>query len=99
MAASQRRGGDEADLARLRNVEKRRWNNPPIAWQAAKAQLAIQFEERFLLAEWFTKPGSHTESLTSPNLDDRQARRPHDVHRAPITSRHSIREIDPELLA
>lgn len=34
----------------LRNVEKR-WKNPPIAWQAAKAQLAIQFEERFLLTD------------------------------------------------
>lgn len=34
----------------LRNVEKR-WTNPPIAWHAAKAQLAIQFEERFLLTD------------------------------------------------
>lgn len=34
----------------LRNVEKR-WKNPPIAWQAAKAQLAIQFEERFLFTD------------------------------------------------
>jgi transposase-like protein len=28
----------------LRNVEKR-WKNRPIAWQAAKAQWAIRFEE------------------------------------------------------
>ncbi len=34
----------------LRNIEKR-WKNPPIAWQAAKAQLALQFEERFLLTD------------------------------------------------
>jgi transposase-like protein len=25
--------------------------NPPIFWQAAKAQLAIQFEDRFILTE------------------------------------------------
>jgi putative transposase len=30
----------------LRNVQAR-WKNPPIFWQAAKTQLAIQFEERF----------------------------------------------------
>jgi len=34
----------------LRNVEKC-WKNLSIAWQAAKAQLAIQFEERFLLTD------------------------------------------------
>lgn len=34
----------------LRNVQAR-WKNPPITWQAAKAQLAIQFEDRFLLTE------------------------------------------------
>jgi putative transposase len=34
----------------LRNVQAR-WKNPPISWQAAKAQLAIQFEERFLLTD------------------------------------------------
>ena len=27
------------------------WKNPPISWHAAKAQLAIQFEERFVLSE------------------------------------------------
>ena len=34
----------------LRNVQAR-WKNPPLAWQAAKAQLAIQFEERFVLTD------------------------------------------------
>jgi putative transposase len=34
----------------LRNVQAR-WKSPPIMWQAAKAQLAIQFEERFILAD------------------------------------------------
>jgi transposase-like protein len=34
----------------LRNVQAR-WKNPPITWQAAKAQLAIQFEDRFLLMQ------------------------------------------------
>ena len=34
----------------LRNVQAR-WKNPPVMWQAAKAQLAIQFEDRFLLTE------------------------------------------------
>jgi putative transposase len=34
----------------LRKVQAR-WTNPPIAWQAAKAQMAIQFEERFLLTD------------------------------------------------
>jgi len=34
----------------LRNV-RARWKNPPITWQAAKAQLAIQFEDRFPLTE------------------------------------------------
>jgi putative transposase len=34
----------------LRNVQAR-WKSPPISWQAAKAQLAIQFEERFILAD------------------------------------------------
>ena len=34
----------------LRNVQAR-WKNPPISWQAAKAQLAIQFEERFTLTD------------------------------------------------
>jgi putative transposase len=28
-----------------------RWKNPPIFWQAAKTQLAIQFEERFILTD------------------------------------------------
>lgn len=32
----------------LRNATER-WHNPPIAWHAAKAQLAIQFEDRFVL--------------------------------------------------
>ncbi len=34
----------------LRNVQAR-WKNPPITWQAAKTQMAIQFEDRFMLAE------------------------------------------------
>ena len=34
----------------LRNVQAR-WENPPITWQAAKVQLAIEFEERFLLSD------------------------------------------------
>jgi putative transposase len=34
----------------LQNVQKR-WKSPPISWQAAKAQLAIQFEDRFLLTD------------------------------------------------
>jgi len=34
----------------LQNVQKR-WKSPPISWQAAKAQMAIQFEERFLLTD------------------------------------------------
>jgi hypothetical protein len=28
-----------------------RWKNPPVTWQAAKAQLAIQFEDRFVLGD------------------------------------------------
>jgi putative transposase len=34
----------------LRNVQAR-WKNPPITWQAAKTQMAIQFEDRFVMAE------------------------------------------------
>jgi putative transposase len=34
----------------LQNVQKR-WKSPPISWQAAKAQMAIQFEDRFLLTD------------------------------------------------
>jgi putative transposase len=34
----------------LRKVQAR-WKNPPVPWQAAKTQLAIQFEDRFILAE------------------------------------------------
>jgi putative transposase len=34
----------------LRKIEAR-WKNPPVAWQAAKAQLAIQFEERFMVSD------------------------------------------------
>ena len=34
----------------LRNVQAR-WKNPPISWHPAKAPLAIQFEERFLLTD------------------------------------------------
>src|SRR5216684_4387855 len=34
----------------LRNVQAR-CKNPPISWQAAKTQMAIQFEDRFILAE------------------------------------------------
>jgi putative transposase len=34
----------------LRKVQAR-WKKPPISWQAAKAQLAIQFEDRFVVAD------------------------------------------------
>jgi transposase-like protein len=34
----------------LRNIQAR-WKNPPVFWQAAKAQLAIQFEDRFMVAD------------------------------------------------
>jgi putative transposase len=34
----------------LRGVEQK-WKNPPVAWQAAKAQFAIKFEERFRITE------------------------------------------------
>lgn len=34
----------------LRNIAEK-WRNPPISWHAAKAQLAIQFEDRFVLSE------------------------------------------------
>ena len=34
----------------LRNIAEK-WKNPPISWHAAKAQLAIQFEDRFVLSE------------------------------------------------
>src|ERR1700724_2557298 len=34
----------------LRNVQAR-WRNPPISWHAAKTQLAIQFEQRFMLTD------------------------------------------------
>lgn len=34
----------------LRHITER-WHRPPISWHAAKAQLAIQFEQRFVLSE------------------------------------------------
>jgi putative transposase len=34
----------------LRHIAEK-WKNPPISWHAAKAQLAIQFEDRFVLSE------------------------------------------------
>ena len=34
----------------LRNVQAR-WKNPPTSWQAAKTQMAIQFENRFILTD------------------------------------------------
>jgi putative transposase len=34
----------------LRNIQAR-WKNPPREWQAARVQLAIQFEDRFILAD------------------------------------------------
>ena len=34
----------------LRNIAER-WKNPPITWHTAKAQLAIQFEDRFVWSE------------------------------------------------
>jgi putative transposase len=33
-----------------RNIEAR-WKNPPVTWQGAKAQLAIQFEDRFVVSD------------------------------------------------
>ena len=33
----------------LRNITAK-WNKPPRAWHAAKAQFAIQFGDRFVLA-------------------------------------------------
>jgi hypothetical protein len=38
----------EAGQAR-RHIEAK-WKSPPIYWHAAKAQRAIQFEERFILS-------------------------------------------------
>jgi len=32
----------------LRNITAK-WKNPPIQWHAAKAQFAIQFEDRFVM--------------------------------------------------
>ena len=32
----------------LRNITAD-WTRPPIAWQAAKAQFALQFEDRFVI--------------------------------------------------
>ena len=34
----------------LRNIAEN-WKNPPISWHAAKAQLAIEFADRFVLSE------------------------------------------------
>jgi putative transposase len=34
----------------LRNIAEK-WKNPPVSWHAAKAQLAIQFESRFVVNE------------------------------------------------
>jgi putative transposase len=34
----------------LRNIEQK-WKNPPISWHAARAQLALQFENRFIVSE------------------------------------------------
>ena len=34
----------------LRNIEEK-WKNPPITWHSARAQLAIQFGERFTLTD------------------------------------------------
>jgi Transposase and inactivated derivatives len=31
----------------LRNIEEK-WKNPPIFWQAARVQTALQFEDRFV---------------------------------------------------
>ena len=46
--------GDEAATKLLwlvlRNAEKR-WKSPPVFWHAAKAQMAIQFGERFILTD------------------------------------------------
>jgi len=34
----------------LRHITEN-WENPPISWRAAKAQLAIQFGKRFVFSE------------------------------------------------
>jgi transposase-like protein len=34
----------------LRDITEN-WKNPPISWHAAKGQLTIKFEERFVLSE------------------------------------------------
>jgi putative transposase len=34
----------------LRNVQAR-WKNAPLSWHAAKAQITIQFEDRFILTD------------------------------------------------
>jgi len=34
----------------LRKIQAR-WKNPPLSWHAAKAQLAIQFEDRLVVAD------------------------------------------------
>jgi len=34
----------------LRKIQAR-WKNPPILWHAAKAQMAIQFEDRFVVTD------------------------------------------------
>ena len=49
----------------LRNVQAR-WKNPPTTWHAAKTQLAIQFEDRFILTDYLITTGSHTKFLTDP---------------------------------
>ena len=34
----------------LRNIEQK-WGKPPVSWHAAKAQFAVQFENRFIIGE------------------------------------------------
>lgn len=55
--AVQKRGHFPSDKAAtklmflaLRNAEAK-WKNPPIAWQQAKAQFAIHFEDRFVVTD------------------------------------------------
>jgi hypothetical protein len=49
----------------LRNVQAR-WKNPPISWHAAKTQMAIQFEDRFIPTDYPITTGSNTKFLTDP---------------------------------
>ncbi len=53
----------------LRNITEN-WKRPPIAWQAAKAQLAIQFGERFTFNDWSMQPALTQDFLHSRRCCD-----------------------------